>query len=250
MSASPAEYARAFAQFLGLRPPFELDYQTLLKIGLDLREVPAQGFDGALLRRPGEARGIIAIRDTIAERESEKFTIAHEIAHYIMPGHDVDRSVCTSDDVGFLRNRAAEIEQAANEFAAELLLPAGEIRRIINSRGASMETSKVISKTFKTSLTTAAARCVELTESNAALVETVNGIRYRFQKSDNWNYYIRRNEPLDPRSLAKQLSSREKEKQGRVPAAAWASKSARGDFLEHSILMARYDVILTFLTEP
>jgi hypothetical protein len=47
VGASPAEYAQAFAQFLGLRPPFELDYETLSEIGLDLREVPAQGFDGA-----------------------------------------------------------------------------------------------------------------------------------------------------------------------------------------------------------
>lgn len=250
MSASPADYAQAFAEFLDLRPPFDWDDQILSEIGLDLREVPAQGFDGALLRRPGEAHGILAISDTIPERESQKFTIAHEIGHYIMPGHDVDRSVCTAHDVGLSKERVAEIEQAANEFAAELLLPTREIRKIIDGRGASMETSKIISKTYKTSLTTAAGRCVALTDSKVALIETWKDSTHHFQRSESWNYYIRLNQPLDRRSLAKQLSSREKEKVGRVPASAWVSKSAEGEFLEHSILMPRYNVILTFLTEP
>jgi hypothetical protein len=168
-----------------------------------------------------------------------------------MPGHDVDRSVCTAADVSFLaKAAAAEIEKAANEFAVELLLPAREIKAMTAGRGASMETSKVIGKTFKTSLTAAAGRCVRLTDSKAAVIETWNGHRHHFQKSDSWDYYIRLNEPLDPRSLASQLSTSEKEKFGRVPAAAWISKTAEGEFQEHSILMPRYNVILSFLSEP
>src|SRR5260370_10902846 len=145
MSGSPRDYEQALVEFLDLQWPFEFD-QVASEIGLQLREVPSMGFDGALVRRPGEARGIIAIRDTIPEPVSRRFTIAHEIGHYVLPGHDTNYSVCTEEDVDLLRENGREYEQEANQFAAELLLPTKEVKKIGNDRGTSIDTCKFISK--------------------------------------------------------------------------------------------------------
>src|SRR5258708_8968944 len=131
MSGSPRDYAQALVEFLDLQWPFEFD-QVASEIGLQLREVPSMGFDGALVRRPGEARGIIAIRDTIPEPVSRRFTIAHEIGHYVLPGHDTNYSVCTEEGVDLLREHVREDEHEANQFAAWLLLPTTELNNLTN----------------------------------------------------------------------------------------------------------------------
>lgn len=250
MSGSPRDYAQALMEFLDLRWPFEFDRMLLSEIGLQWREVPSIGFDGALVRRAGEARGIIAVRETIPERVSKRFTIAHEIGHYVLPGHDLDGSVCTEEDLGLLRKDVGDFEQEANQFAAELLLPTEQVKKIVKDRGTSMDTCKFISKAFDTSLTAAAVRCIELSDSEAALVETRNGIVWRYQRSSRCKDFITINKELGSESLAKQLSvNGEREKIGRVPAWTWFQTGVGWEIMEHSILMPRYNTILTLLTE-
>lgn len=249
MNLAPGDYAQALVEFLDLQQPFDFN-QMLSEIGLQWREVPSTGFDGALVRRPGEARGIIAVRETIAEPVSKRFTIAHEIGHYVLPGHDVDCSICTEEDVSLLRKDVGEFEQEANQFAAELLLPAEQVKTIVKDRGTSMETCKLISKAFDTSLTAAAVRCIELSDSVAALVESRNGVVRRFKRSRRCKYFIPTNKELDSQSFAKQLSViGEREKAGRVPALAWIRTEFGWEIMEHSIFMPRYSTILTLLTD-
>lgn len=249
MSVTPGDYAQALVEFLDLQQPFAFDKILLSEIGLQWREVPSIGFDGALVRRPSEARGIIAVRETIPERVSKRFTIAHEIGHYVLPGHDVDCSVCTEKDVSLLRKNLGEFEQEANQFAAQLLLPAEQVKKIVKDRGTSMDTCKFISKAFDTSLTAAAVRCIELSDSVAALVESRNGVVRRYQRSPSCKYFIPTNKELGSQSLAKQLSvDGDREKAGGVPAWTWI-RIEFGKIMEHSILMPRYNTILTLLTE-
>jgi Zn-dependent peptidase ImmA (M78 family) len=250
MNISPGDYAQALVEFLDLKQPFEFDKSLLSELGLQWREVPSIGFDGALVRRPGEARGIIAVRKTIPEPVSKRFTIAHEIGHYVLPGHDVDFAVCTEEDVSLLRENVGEFEQEANQFAAELLLPAEQVKKIVKDRGTSMDTCKFISKAFDTSLTAAAVRCIELSDTVAALVETRNRVVRRYRRSDRWKYFITTNKELGSESLAKQLSvAGERETVGRVPAWAWIRIQSDWEIMEHSIFMPRYNTILTLLTE-
>ncbi len=254
LNLSPGDYAQALVEFLDLQQPFDFN-QMLSEIGLQSREVPSTGFDGALVRRPGEARGIIAVRESIPEPVSKRFTIAHEVGHYVLPGHDVDCSVCTEEDVSLLKENllkenVGEFEQEANQFAAELLLPAKQVKKIVKDRGTSMDTCKFISKAFDTSLTAAAVRCVELSDSVAALVETRNGVVRRYRRSDRWKYFITTNKELGSESLAMQLSvTGERETVGRVPAWAWIRIEFGWEIMEHSIFMPRYNTILTLLTD-
>jgi hypothetical protein len=89
--------------------------------GLRIREVPAKGFDGARIRSKAGQKGIIAVKASIREASRKRFTIAHEIGHFIIPHHrNLENIWKQNRELDRNLNRP---EMEANEFAAELLLP-------------------------------------------------------------------------------------------------------------------------------
>ncbi len=249
MSRSPAEhFAKALLKYVDAGQPVSLTDVTE-RIGLRIERVKSTGFDGALIRIADRPRGIIAVREGIGE-ERERFTIAHEIGHYVLPGHDVADSVCETAQVGLASEDKDSFEQAANQFAGELLLPSAAVRRIVRKFGISMDTCKFVGKQFQVSLTAAAVKCVELSDSNrAVLVVSKRGVIENFVKSPGFSDYIHDGE-LPSESLAKQLLiGGGIEKKGQVSARTWVDLP-HDDFVitEHSILMRRYQRIITLLT--
>src|SRR5579872_4650076 len=69
------------------------------RIGLRIREVEADGFDGSLIRAVDGPKGIIAVNSAIREHTRKRFTIGHEIGHYLIPHHRALKNVCRSDDI-------------------------------------------------------------------------------------------------------------------------------------------------------
>src|SRR5580765_7291180 len=120
MSATPEHFARALAEHLELTRPFRF-VDIVNELGLQIRTVPATGFDGALLRLAGIQRGIIAIKKSLSQT-SKRFTVAHEIGHYVLPGHEAESSVCSDRQIGLVRVEGGHLEKEANAFAGELLV--------------------------------------------------------------------------------------------------------------------------------
>src|SRR5687768_11101896 len=119
----PEEYAIELLRYLGEEKvgPIVLFAGSL---GLKVREVPSESFDGALIRIPKKLKGIVAVRDTIREPGRKVFTIAHEIGHFILPGHGTPECFCTANDLNSWQAHVSrQHETAANRFASELLLP-------------------------------------------------------------------------------------------------------------------------------
>ena len=58
------------------------------QLQLDVTELDVQGFDGGLVRAKGTPFGAIIVRDSIREPGRKSFTVAHEIGHFVLPGHD------------------------------------------------------------------------------------------------------------------------------------------------------------------
>ncbi len=70
---------------------------TAAKLGLSIREIDANSFDGALLRIRGTPRGFIVLnKRLVAEPGRRRFTIAHEIGHYVHPDQQEAISPCGS----------------------------------------------------------------------------------------------------------------------------------------------------------
>jgi hypothetical protein len=227
------------------------------KIGLRIRHVPSTGFDGALVRIANRPSGIIAVRQNM-EEPRKRFTIAHEIGHFVLPGHDDESRVCGEEEIEAPSDEAIDkanqedkkLEQAANNFAAELLMPSPVIGRIVTKSGISIDTCEFVSRLFEVSLTAAAARCVEGTPQylQPALVVSKNGMVKYFVKSVGFSEYIEINRPIPLDSLAKQLSARgPRKKEGHVSASMWIDTRLDALIREESILLPGYDTVVTLL---
>jgi Zn-dependent peptidase ImmA (M78 family) len=121
------------------KPPVPIDRLARL-LGAELRMEPAEGDISGFLFREGD-RAIIGINKRHAPNR-RRFTIAHEIGHLLLhEGQElhVDRQfrVHLRDDRSSQAIDSDEI--AANQFAAELLMPATFIRRDLQGRDLDLE---------------------------------------------------------------------------------------------------------------
>ena len=66
-------------------------------------------------------------------RERQRFTIAHELAHYLLHRHIIDSSPeGITDNVLYRSGEPERIEYEANRFAADLVMPMDLIERKLN----------------------------------------------------------------------------------------------------------------------
>lgn len=87
-----------------------------------------------------KAWGAIVLADG-RRRERQRFSIAHELGHFLIPthkGHSGDSFSCSIADLrvgdGREHDRRQRIEAEANRFAAHLLMPPGRIRSALTLR--------------------------------------------------------------------------------------------------------------------
>lgn len=251
----PEDFARVLLSRLDVKQPANLA-AIASRIGLTIREVNSKAFDGALLRVPDRPRGIIAVRARADLREfrRQRFTIAHEIGHYVLPGHGTTSPVCREDQIEVWGKGATDQEDAANRFASELLLPSEQVALVVKERAASIQTARFLSDKFQTSLTAAALKCIEVTDDACVLVMSFDGIVKRYRPSRLWRYIIPMGCALGHGTLAKYLSedSEGRQKSGVISALAWAMGNKYmemgAELLEDSILLPRYNIVLSILT--
>jgi len=111
---------------------------------LDIEKIApleTEGFEGALLTDIARSRGIILVNQQ-ASRQRKRFTIAHELGHFLIPTHipDVEgRFLCSRHDLSRMSgkegDRRARMEVEANRFASLLLIPPPVLKREVRSRG-------------------------------------------------------------------------------------------------------------------
>jgi uncharacterized protein DUF955 len=249
----PEEFAKALLRRVGVNRPSDMaDFARV--IGLRIVEVESNGFDGALIRIPYKPRGIIAVRSAIRELGRKRFTIAHEIGHYILPGHGTSESICKDQQIESLNGSSGSHEAAANRFASELLLPAEQIIPIIKANSVDIKTARAISDDFQTSLTAAARKCVELADESCAFVVSVDGVVRHCKASKSWRYQMPMGCELGYGTLARRLAAGDGTRHERmeINALAWVMSQGtdpRGaDLIEDSILLPNYNTVLSILT--
>lgn len=147
----------------------------------------------------------------------ERFCIAHELAHYALPGHceAIFKTGSTHESrAGFISE--LKYEREADIFAASLLMPKSmfqnEISRL-SLRGVSV--IKKIADQFSTSILSTAIRFISLTSDPAALiVSSKQSVDYCFMSSSFKDLkglsWIRKNEPLPRDSRTFQFNLDEK----------------------------------------
>ncbi|MDE0503453.1 MAG: ImmA/IrrE family metallo-endopeptidase [Paracoccaceae bacterium] len=141
-------------------------------LNISIRPKPCNqegGIAGALLRS-GNDFGILYATN-IPNIGYQKFTVAHEIGHFVLDGHMAHLRLSDGDihysTPGF---HGDKYEREANYFAACLLMPDPLFIQAMSAYDDGMESIKNLAEDCETSLTATAIRYIEETESMSALV--------------------------------------------------------------------------------
>lgn len=249
-AAQPEDFVRALLRRFKISTTPDLS-ELAHKVGLEICEVESEGFEGALVRIPNKPTGIVAVKASIREPGRKRFTIAHELGHYILPGHGELDSVCKSRDIESWGRGVPDQEVDANRFAAELLIPSTQVASLLRQESATVVVAKKISANFQTSLTAAAVKCVDVTDEQCALVVSDAGIIQWWWPGSQFRAYIKgKGTEVNIESLASDLFNgpQEREQDGAVPADAWLAGHVSGKVWEDSILLPYYNRVLTIIT--
>lgn len=228
-------------------------------VGLRIREVPARGFDGALVRSKAGQKGIVAINARIREASRKRFTIAHEIGHFVIPHHRLLANVCEQRKIESFNPKLGRPELEANEFAAELLLPTALLRKRFDLSQFSLVQISGVAADFGTSLCATTRSFLAMTPLPCALVWSEGNQARWCARSDSFRFFLPLEELPAAGSFAATIFNGEPAPAdfAQVPPDAWLDRRAaeRVDtLLEHSIALPNYNAVLTLLwaykTEP
>src|SRR6266481_4811537 len=139
-----------------------------------------EGVSGMLLRH-GNSFGILYATH-IDSDGFQRFSVAHELAHYFLEGH-IDH-VLPKDGVhvseaGFTSADPYELE--ADQFAAGLLMPGDLFKKALSRRDAGLATVEAMAGLCRTSLTATGIRCAELSpDALAVIISTGSAVDFCF----------------------------------------------------------------------
>ncbi|AXI02666.1 ImmA/IrrE family metallo-endopeptidase [Aquirhabdus parva] len=241
--------------------PFPLEaFATLAGIE-SISELTTDGFEGMLITNPEKSRGAIMIKAGTSYRR-RRFTIAHELGHYLLPWHRQESFRCKSSDIkDNTENRSTStthslmtIEIEANNFASELLMPQSEFKRILDEYGTpELIDISDLSDFFDVSFEAVIHRYKVLTDYPLAFVFShQNTVRY-WVKSGVMPYSlkVRKDQPLPLRSPSRQAGEYISDWEA-IPAHIWLEPHNEFDFpnkiLEQTIYQsAGYKVTMLYV---
>jgi hypothetical protein len=214
--------------------------------------VDAEGFEGSLVRALDGPKGIVVVKQSIRENSRKRFTIAHEVGHYVIPSHRTLENVCASEMVESWRKGLDRPELEANEFAVELLLPARFVRDLLRLKDPSLQTISKVASQFETSLTATTLRFVDLTDLPCVAIWSSKKTAKWYRRSEGFPFYLSKEILPCEGSFAHRLFEG-----GNVPndfaevsAESWLDRQDAERVvrvLEHSVRLPFYDAVLTLL---
>lgn len=169
------------------------EYTRQISPGSHIEHVVADdlpGCEGALVPSDSQPRRWAIMYDRKQNAGRRAYTIAHELGHFVLHRQLVDADpnfdggfYCSKDAVEHGTGR--DIEKEANEFAANLLMPLDDYRRLIPSDHlASLERLGEAAARYGVSLTAATLRWLEYTTTRAMVIASVDGFALWAKSSD------------------------------------------------------------------
>jgi uncharacterized protein DUF955 len=241
--------ASALREQLELAPRVDL-HSLCRELQLEIVEVSSGSFDGALLRSASGRAGRILVKQSIREQGRKRFTIAHEIGHFLL--HVEERQSCSSADIESWKYQEVNPERQADSFASELLLPSAAAGQRVGNKWPSFEVIADLAEHFESSLTAAARKFCDVATQSCAVVWSEGGKIRWMHRSGRFAYWIPVGSNLGYDSLAartfqnKSIPATMEE----VPAEAWIDSSRLIDdaiISEQTIAMPSYGACLTLL---
>lgn len=161
-------------------------------LGATVVEKQLNNSDGRIIS--GKKHTIIEINKDIPWESKKRFTLAHEIGHLILhPGIDIhndDESTISWFNNKEKQAQKGKIENEANQFAAELLVPTDLFYLKQRNQKFSPKLLRDLADIFKVSITTIAFRYFELGDHPLCLFHSHNKTVSYWRRPDNYPYFI------------------------------------------------------------
>ncbi|WP_061313621.1 ImmA/IrrE family metallo-endopeptidase [Clostridium botulinum] len=174
----PEQYAQDIVSSFDLTPPIDLT-KICEKLDIRINYESLYSIEALLIISSGKKNIIINNYKTVSPQR-ERFTIAHEIGHYIIPWHE---NLQQCDKIVNFESKD-EVEKQANEFASELLVPKSNLLEDIKDKKVTLSLIKSLAKQYDVSLVVMARRVLEYSDAEAVvLIYYPNGKKYIQMKS-------------------------------------------------------------------
>ncbi|MBP9597621.1 MAG: ImmA/IrrE family metallo-endopeptidase [Desulfobacter sp.] len=182
---------------------FPIDVEQIaLNVGIqEINKVSDENVEGFLVALPDKSAGFINISRQIKENSRIRFTIAHELGHFLITTHNESSYSCSVSDMKNRKNSKPQ-EVEANKFAAELLMPQKFFVSELKKEPDCMLFENLAFK-FGASLQATLIRYSEFTDESIAVVLSENSMVKWCSKSKSFNFEIGTKMPLSEETYAK-----------------------------------------------
>ncbi|MFN3297545.1 ImmA/IrrE family metallo-endopeptidase [Caldimonas sp.] len=139
--------------------------------------IDAANFEGMLANNPNAPNewGIF-YRPRPKCPERERFTIAHEMGHFLLHRERQSQFQCDKSGVTSGQADGRNIEREANAFASQLLMPRDDLDKLLGDQGkVDLHILSEIAREFHVSFEALCLRFVEITKQRAVLIRWDNG---------------------------------------------------------------------------
>ena len=168
--------------YLGSEMPHATDLDLIRRLlpltqfGRGVKEIkppapaPWSGCEGALVRNPDDAAEWGIFYNGSARHERQRFTIAHELGHFVLHRDRQADFNCDKASVYSGSETMALIEREANVFASNLLMPGDVFGKCIDGSRIDLHLLSELAKQFEVSFEALCIRFVQHTSQRAILV--------------------------------------------------------------------------------
>lgn len=231
---------------------------------LTIKGADLPGFEGALYRveneiNPENYQWAIIYNNKVNVSGRRRFTLAHELSHFILDRHKQDMFECSQRDMLEWHSEERKMESSADIFASYLLMPLDDYRKHVPAAASiNMDTLGDCAERYGVSLTAATLKWLEYTEQRAVLVVSRDGYIDWARSSESalksGAFFKTRNKvtPIPDASLAARRDGQTCEKSGiELDARVWFPREPQGMPLqEMKIVSDKYDQTLSLLIMP
>lgn len=166
MTLPEVNLARRIIEKYGLSPPIDVRKLVEQHADLQIHPIPFPGVDGLCLdlKVPGKRPRVVINADNPIKRR--RFTLAHELGHIVIPWHMGSFVDCLDSDSVLSSVDYWAVEEEANRFAAELLMPSSWVENQIENNQNLALLHKAIAENCEVSAHAAAIRLAQFLPAN------------------------------------------------------------------------------------
>ena len=169
-------------------------------LGATVVEKPLINSDGRIIF--GKKHTLIEINQDIPFETRKRFTIAHELGHYILhPGlelHNDNESTTSWFNSKEMQAKNGKVEYEANQFASELLVPSQLFYEEQKNKKFSPDLLRSLADKFKVSITAIAFKYFELGSHPICLIHCHNNRVTYWKRPPDYPHFIKNLNKLRP----------------------------------------------------